>query len=89
MPQRTTGSSSSPAIRVLHCTATWTSFKPCPVSLLVARMSMSITLFGAGVTFCTEGAADTSCRCTPPYTPVPAGLQTSQCILLCLLTLTL
>lgn len=41
-----------PAIRVLHCAAICTSVSPCPVSLLVARMSMSIAELGAGVTPC-------------------------------------
>lgn len=41
-----------PAISVLLCAAICTSFRPCPVSLLVARSSMSSTELGAGITPC-------------------------------------
>lgn len=42
----------APAIRVLHWAATCTGFSPLPVSLLVARRSMSMAEFGAGVMPC-------------------------------------
>lgn len=51
-----TAATHPPAISVLLCAAICTSVSPRPVSLLVARSSMSSTELGAGVTPCGDAA---------------------------------